>query len=434
MAAKSSKKPDVAAELATRLVTELAAKKAEGNYPLSLRQLVVAVDREAQPDVVLAAVGKKTFTTTAFLVKPPDKKKGIALQAVMESPVGLWEDAEHVARHPATLAFVRGALAHAAIAEWKKWVNGKAVFKTAFAEVVDEQAPLVLLKALRSQRQLGGPGYPSTLRRLAELAGNLPLADAVVAMGKPTFREAVVVAANLPKKVTAASGKKFLDAHLTLREDIDRLAGSTQLLECGIQACRKTDDCGFHVDEIATKLLGKAAGNPQSDLRERFVRLTNEKLASHTAPATIGWINEKGKPLLFLAEDLFPKAGLSHRGAGRAEAEEGKRPARESAATPAPAASVPTAVDDRFAEQFDEAFRRLDGEKGFYNFVSLFDLRRALGQYSREQFDRGLKLLRRARRFRINVGEGRSGVSAEQQAAAIIEDGTIHTSVSRIKP
>ena len=227
-------------------------------------------------------------------------------------------DAEHVARHPATLAFVRGALPMQPSPSGRSG-SRQSGLQDRVRQGGRRTGALVLLKALRSQRQLGGPGYPSTLRRLAELAGNLPLADAVVAMGKPTFREAVVVAANLPEKVTAASGKKFLDAHLTLRENIDRLAGRRRRWSAEFGLAGRQDDCAVpRRRNSATKLLGKAAGNPQSDLRERFVRLTNEKLAlpaRHQRPS-VG-INEKGKPLLFLAEDLFRRPVLSHRGAGR---------------------------------------------------------------------------------------------------------------------
>lgn len=439
---RQTKKPDHAIELAAKLLDSLQAKKVHGDYPISLRRLAETADPGASSDVLHAAVGKPLFTKAAFLVKPPDKK-GFTIQQAMDSPVGLWDDAKMVACHASTLAFVQAVLPSGPPTEWKKWVNrgGKGAFKKSFANVIDEQSPNALLKVLRTLRHLGDAGYPLTLRALAEATNRMPLADAANAMTKSTFLNAVLFAAKLPKTITVATAKKFADAPLALREDIDRLAGSSLLLEYGIRTCRKTRDCAFHIEEIANKVLGTAKNCSEADLRNRFVQVTVEKLASGSTPRTIGWINKKSKSLLFLTEDLQPKfLQASHANEADRKRQTAEAPVNTttvglgvSAVPPASASTATTAVDDHFVPRFDEAFRRLDHDRGSNNFVWLTDLRRALTEYSREQFDAGLRRLREIRRYKLNAGEGHFGVSDEQKQSSICEAGTIYLSVSRIE-
>ncbi len=432
-------KPDPAAELAAKLLVALDAKKARGEYPISLRRLAETSDAVANPDVLLAAVGKTLFTKVAFLVRPPDKKKRVAVEHVIESPVGLWEDAKLVACHPATLAFVRAALPGGTVADWKSWVNDtkRGVFRRAFSATLDARS---LLDALRSRQVPGEAGYPLTLRALAEVADRMPLANVATAMTTTMFADAVLIAANLPKTISAATVTKLADAPLALREDSDRLAESALLLEHGVWTCRKTKDCAFHVEEIATKLFGTAKRSSKPELRSRFVQVTNQKLDSGSMPRTIGWISKKSKALLFFVEDLFPQAVRARPAHDAAPARQtveraaGPLTARSgfSALPPANASAASPAVDERFAARFEEAFRRLDRDRGSNNFVWLTELRRAMADYTREHFDAGLRRLRKARRYKINAAEGHFGITDEQKESSIYEAGTIYLSVSRI--
>jgi hypothetical protein len=79
-----------------------------------------------------------------------------------------------------------------------------------------------------------------------------------------------------------------------------------------------------------------------------------------------------------------------------------------------------------FPADFDAAFDRLDGG---HNLVSLVPLRRALGSYSREEFDRGLWNLRRAGVYTCSSAE--RDVSAADLAAGVEEDGLLLLYVSR---
>jgi hypothetical protein len=86
-----------------------------------------------------------------------------------------------------------------------------------------------------------------------------------------------------------------------------------------------------------------------------------------------------------------------------------------------------------FAQYFDQAFAELDRRGGAHNFVSLVDLRAAL-PVPRELFDSELHKLRVAGRYGLSSAEGRHGLSPEEAAAAIPEDGTLLLYVSRKTP
>ena len=94
-------------------------------------------------------------------------------------------------------------------------------------------------------------------------------------------------------------------------------------------------------------------------------------------------------------------------------------------------AAVSISMPCEFARHFEEAFDRLDRTDGRLNFVSLIDLRRELSGFNREQFDEGIKGLRRSRKFSLSAAEGRLGISEDQKNAAILEAGSLLLFVSR---
>jgi hypothetical protein len=79
---------------------------------------------------------------------------------------------------------------------------------------------------------------------------------------------------------------------------------------------------------------------------------------------------------------------------------------------------------------FTAAFDRLDREAGAHNFVSLVELRRAL-PWDRPTFDAELRKLRLAGRYTLSAAEGRHGISAQEKAAGMVEDGALLLYVSR---
>jgi hypothetical protein len=86
-----------------------------------------------------------------------------------------------------------------------------------------------------------------------------------------------------------------------------------------------------------------------------------------------------------------------------------------------------------FAGAFDEAFNDIDRRKGSHNFAHLLDLRRAL-PLARDQFEAGLRELRVAGRYTLSAAEGRHGITPEERAAGIVEDGSLLLYVSRRTP
>jgi hypothetical protein len=81
--------------------------------------------------------------------------------------------------------------------------------------------------------------------------------------------------------------------------------------------------------------------------------------------------------------------------------------------------------------RFQMAWDALDSKSGGHNFVSLVDLRKALGDYERWIVDGTLKVLRQTLRFSMSALEGRHGSTEEEREAAILEDGQYLLYVSR---
>ncbi len=75
-----------------------------------------------------------------------------------------------------------------------------------------------------------------------------------------------------------------------------------------------------------------------------------------------------------------------------------------------------------FASRFDAAFDALDRKNGMTNYVGLFDLRAALPDVSRADFDAGLHQLRVARRYTVDFAQSQHHrLTPEQRAAGILE-------------
>ena len=90
--------------------------------------------------------------------------------------------------------------------------------------------------------------------------------------------------------------------------------------------------------------------------------------------------------------------------------------------------SLPLQID--FSTLFEEAFVRLERERGGHNHVSLVELRRAV-PVERAAFDAGLQLLRHSGRYTLSAAEGRHGLSDEERDGGLYEDGNLLLFVSR---
>jgi hypothetical protein len=263
-----------------------------------------------------------------------------------------------------------------------------------------------LLRVLYSQRGLGGDSYPLSVQRLVELTdAAAPPALVKKVLGKRNFQKEVALAHN-----------KLPDAPIALAADAAALAASPLTLEFLLRTCRKVATQAFTVAALKKPAPGK--------LQKPFQDALNRHIADGALPATVGWVNVGGRKLLFLMSDL-------HRGEqeGRRQKAEGspppESPARAGDALPSAFCLLPSA--------FDAAFDRLDRQAGGHNFVSLIALRQAL-PLERAQFDEQLQGLRRAGRYSLSAAEGRDGISAEERAAGIVEEGSLLLFVSRSTP
>jgi hypothetical protein len=147
-----------------------------------------------------------------------------------------------------------------------------------------------------------------------------------------------------------------------------------------------------------------------------FAAKLGRRLSAGLLPPGLGSLLQgKDKYILFLLGDV--------RGAAEPQ------PHEVSTECSTEAASDSCQPDAAFGRSFDEAFQRIERQRG-HNFVSLVDLRRAV-PVDRHAFDAGLEVLRRAGRFTLSGAEGRDGLVPEQREAGIEEDGSLLLYVSR---
>ena len=101
-------------------------------------------------------------------------------------------------------------------------------------------------------------------------------------------------------------------------------------------------------------------------------------------PENVAWVLTKGRPYFFLTENLRSGAARPSRGPS---ADGPDAPNRDDDETPV----APSRQAQDFSNAFRAAFEILDRRNGSTNFVKLADLRRALAEFSREDFDAGLR-------------------------------------------
>lgn len=269
-----------------------------------------------------------------------------------------------------------------------------------------------LLEALRAQRAQGGGAYPVTMVRLAELAQvNLdsPLGKKAYLTKTSPFRAAVI----------APVGKLDKESLVAFAEDAATLARSPAVLEAALRAA-EGKSCLVTVEALAKKVAEPA--------RRAFEAAIAVDLANEALPDSVAWINDGGVVKLFLARHLFPRRLVTGRELPPQPATPGQPGAPRSAE---PRSAEPRSAEG-FTAAFDAAFARLDTNRT--NSVSLVGLRRELSSFSREQFDLGLRNLRRDRRYSLSAAHEPMGISEEQRAAAIVEAGTLLLYVAKVVP
>ncbi len=409
--------------LGTRLVQELIACRTEGGdrYPIRLDHLAARLDPASEPAAVLSAANSAAFKKQAV----------VAVNKRMDARVALHEDAAQLAADPLTLEVGLRAKGETNIPPWApaQLAGGVPAFlKPAFAEALARQiasdelpAFAVCVKVGRGVRlyhkEQPPPPSPEILdaERLLDLLSRQQLGvtlaelEAVAELKPAAFKKAVkrpeFAAAVVQVRMTSK------DVFVVPRGDAFGRFVTETLLTYLLGKCTRPNAHAFPVNELVAHV--SKADRPQIE------RLLNHRDLAAELPAGVGCVLLGGgksgsQNTFFLLEHLRTA-----------------QPVARSVAAPSQAPLPPPAD---FVATFDAAFARIDRERGSNNFVSLVDLRAALPAVPRETFDTGLRQLRRDRRYVLSSDERYDGITPEQQAAAIREEGEFLLHVSRGRP
>ncbi len=403
-------KPDEA--LAERLVQVLQTEKERGNYPLKLRELTACAEADNTPEL------KKALAHKAF-----QSQVVVAAARNVDAPVALASDLDQLVGSALLLEFAVGLLStetkplHPAA---KVVAKVDARVREAFAGVLERRATARDLPASIAVVRVQDVAHfclTPYLPRLApevELAGKLLqlLQDRRLHGDYPVLLARLIEEADptvSPEVVEKALAARSFKPHvllalpgdpqtpIALSGDVDQLARAPGLLEAVLAQSVTPDNQAVTPADLAKK-LGKA-------LRPPFVGAVDASVSASTLPATVGCVRIKAKPYLFRVNEVGarPQAGLAQ-------------------------PQAPPSID--FPSRFDEAFTEIDQRTGAHNFVSLVDLRRALA-VDHSVFDAALHKLRQAGRYTLSGAEGRHGITAEELAAGVQENGALLLYVSR---
>jgi hypothetical protein len=365
--------------MAIRMLDALNAQRSFGGdrYPPTLQHLGELCDGSPSQELILKAAATKEFTDKAVAIEKVKKKPAL------DSPVYFKED----------------------------------VPKPEKAPKPEEVLASRMLAVLEGQKRLGASAYPPTLRRLAELC-EVNGSDARVSKAAShaiLTNRAVVVARN--------DKKPSLDAPVVLKEDLER--DFEFVLPALLRFALKPTTSTSKGKKSKGQTIETAGFSP-SDLKKRFIvemqgrfnEAIERGVAHRSLPLDVAWLLVKGNPILFLMENLQSGTPPTVVSGGRMIS--------------TPVDRTVTRRDRDFASAFLEAFDQLDRRNGATNFVKLADLRDALSEFSREEFDAGLRQLRLDRVFSLDSHEGLYGsLTQEERDAGVRESGSLLIYASR---
>ncbi len=275
-----------------------------------------------------------------------------------------------------------------------------------------------MLSVLRSQRTLGGEAYPLALGELGRLTD--PSASPAALLAAAAKRKAFAGHVALVKtKSSKCPPKLAIESPLALLDDVEELAASPQTVEFALR--------GMRTPTIRARTIADIGNWVAARLKQPLRAVLQRQLEGDSLPATVAWL-PIGRPKLFLIDDLRPPELR-----GRlAKPPEDRLPGAAPAGAAESGPCRPPEEDSRdFAAAFEAAFTRFDRQQGGKNLVSLVDLRAALPEFTRAEFDAGLTHLRGARRFSLSAAESIHGIQPQERAAGIEETGSLLLYVSR---
>lgn len=268
--------------------------------------------------------------------------------------------------------------------------------------------------------------YPPTLERLFACAGE-PLDDSSL--------EAVAFSASLKRHLCisakASRGKPpeyFAQSLAFLPGDSDKIGSSAELLRSVLRLARTAQTNVFLIRELV-KLV-------PSFLAPSFGKALRRHVDAGEMPVGIGLVCRQKLPQFFLLEHAVLGShiqngnGAKRNGASAAASEHGAH--GEQTAVVTPPSGRRNVLLAEFERDFQNAFERLDVQSGKHNYVLLHDLRRALPDIPRGEFDARLNDLRRSKTFSLDSDDGRHvRLTPDQLEAGIREANSLLVYVAR---
>jgi hypothetical protein len=266
---------------------------------------------------------------------------------------------------------------------------GKRTSKAKAAPALSGEDLSRLRSVLDSQRSLGGDSYPLTVERLFELA-RVSTSDAALKVFVDARNAAVFT---VTEKSTKTKPDATKNALVFFPEDANRIAGSRSIFDTAFEAAKRGGS------DIFTS----------ADLK----KLVPKTLQKDFQASVDGWARTGKAP--------FPGVLVLRQKTGKTtklflHRLESQRPAT--------VVQQPGAATRDFARDFARAFERLDRASGNKNYVLLHDLRRALPDVDRTEFDNRLKELRLAKQFTLDSPDGRHVRLTPEQLDAGIREGS----------
>lgn len=399
-----------------------------GTYPLTVEQLAACAHQQADDKLLKLLTAAEVKTAIVLAAKD------------LAAPIALAEDIQRLAESDALLHFAAARVRTARATKGpmrgdaKKFVGDakldarvKAAFQAAVerrcqsgtlpANVADlfaessEALAARLAGIVKSQRHASADSCPVPLGRLLKMGDcDLRAKQITNVLKLPAFAGKVAAC-------KAAGDGSAAEPAYVLRDDIPellpKLAGLALRLAAHAAAKPKKGKAPagpppkstlFAAKELAAVLMAS------KDDAEAFTAAVDG--AASLGP-DVAWLRLKGQRVYFRRQDVEP-AGLA---AGGAAAAVPHQPPHATAPAPAaPPADFPAA--------FEAAFCRVAARGSGWRPVLVHDLRAELPQFTREQFDAGLRALRLADRYTMDSSQGGDVRLTEEQRRAGIQEGS----------
>jgi hypothetical protein len=246
-----------------------------------------------------------------------------------------------------------------------------------------------LRSSLDSLRALGAGSYPATVKRLFELARVSTSDEALKIFVAPKNAKVFTVT----EKSSPKSPDATRNALVYFPEDASTIAESAAIFEEAFEAAKRSGSDIFTSADLK-RLVPKALQKAFQGSIDKWARTGKAPF-----PGVIVLRQKTGKTTKLYLHRLEPQRSAT-------------------------VVQQPGASTRDFAGEFARAFERLDRASGNKNYVLLHDLRRALPDIDRTEFDNRLKELRLAKVFTLDSPDGRHVRLTPEQLDAGIREGS----------